>query len=278
MRQGELNTRYVPVHVLAGEPDHTRCPTCKMPVRIVRRRTGEADHYEPLDTLTIDSVDKELAPISAELDAELQEKRKGKRTVALVGLAATSCSLAPYHHPEIELWSMNEAHAFTWMTRATRWFQVHHTKYYTRDIAKRGVRGHYDWLRRNEWGIPIYMQYHHDEIPNSVAYPIHEVWTRFFKNIRVGNHMPKNFYSSLDYMIAIAMLEGRRGIKKEKRFNRIEIYGFEMSADSEYVEQRASANFWIGYAAASGVELWMPEGCQLLKSNLYGGDEQGEGW
>lgn len=278
MRKGELNTRYVPLHILAGEPEHTRCPTCNMPVRIVRRKSGEADHYEPLDTVTIDSVDKQLPLVSPEMDAELQELRKGKRTVALVGLAATSCSLAPYQHEDVELWSMNEAHAFTWMTRATRWFQVHHTQFYTRQVAKRNVVGHYDWLKANEWDIPIYMQYYHAEIPKSRAYPLKEVCDLFFKNIYVGEKHPKNFYSSLDYMIGIALLEGRQGIKKEKRFNRIEIYGFEMSADSEYVEQRASANFWIAMAAANGVEVWMPEGCGLLKSNLYGGKEQGYGW
>jgi hypothetical protein len=196
----------------------------------------------------------------------------------MVGLSASSCSLAPYRHPEVELWGLNEAHNLSWMTRATRWFQIHATKYYTREIAKRGIRGHYDWLKKNAWDIPIYMQYWHEEIPRSTAYPLHEVVNFAFKNVKIGRDKIKVFYSSLDYMMGIAVLEGRRGIEDEKPFDRIEIYGFDMSWDTEYGWQKASANFWIGVAATLGIEVWMPEGCQIMRNNLYGGAEQGEGW
>ncbi len=264
------------VPILSGSKDITRCPTCGMAVRIERRSNGYADHYEPVSDYL--ELEKHLGEIDPETDAWLVKQREGKKTVALVGMAATSCSLAPFNHPEVELWALNEMHHYEWLTRATRWFQIHHTKFYTRDVAKRGIRGHYDWLKENAWDIPIYMQYWHEEIPKSVAYPLHDVLKLVFGNMLVGKKHIKNFYSTLDYMFGVAILEGRRGIEGEKKFDRIEIYGFEMGHDTEYVWQKASANFWIGYALALGIEIWMPENCQLLRNNLYGGNEQGEGW
>ena len=61
-------------------------------------------------------------------------------------------------------------------------------------------------------------------------------------------------------------------------FERVEIYGFEMTDEIEYLTQKACAEFWIGYLLGKGVEIYTPENCQLLWSWLYGGAEQGTGW
>jgi hypothetical protein len=39
-----------------------------------------------------------------------------------------------------------------------------------------------------------------------------------------------------------------------------------MAANSEYAFQRASCQFFLGYAAGAGIELNVPSGCQLLKA------------
>ena len=103
----------------------------------------------------------------------------------------------------------------------------------------------------------------------------------FFKNFRKGEKKVKYFTSSFAYFMGIALLEGRTEEHKQagiKPFERIEIYGFEMSDDIEYVKQKACAEFWIGMAMGMGLEIYAPENCQLLWSALYGGNEQGDGW
>ncbi len=262
----------IPIIQAKTKDDNTHCPTCGMAVRVIRRITGEADHYEVL------SVGEDIAQVLAEQDPvtaeELRRARKGKKTVALVGMAATSCSLAPFNEPkeDVEIWTLNEAHAFPeWMKRADRWFQIHETDSWKRYIAKRDVRGHADWLRANPMDIPIYMQYQRDEVPKSVGYPLHEVVDFAFKNFWRGNDKVKYLTSTLAYMMGVATLPG-------EGFERIEIYGFELGEEIEYLEQKACAEWWIGFAMGRDIEVYTPENCQIMYSSLYGGDEQGAGW
>lgn len=237
-----------------------KCPVCSMPVRIVRRENGAADHYEPITEWELD-----LPPQDEAIAALLRKERDGKKTVAMVGMATTSSGLAPYNETGVEIWSMNEAHAAKWITRADRWFQIHDT--FRRKVASRNIIGHYEWLKENKWNIPIYMRSVYEEIPNSIAYPIKKICDEFLSNIHRGNKKIKYFTSSLAYMLPMAILEG---------YQRIELYGFEMSEDTEYAQQKACAEFWIGLAVGKGIEIYMPEGCQLMNSSLYGG--AGIGW
>lgn len=261
-----MNIQQVPTYI-ANDEDRAHCPVCGQAVRIIRRYTGDADHYEAL--YTGEDFSKTLAPQDPETAAKLRELRKGKKTVALVGMAPTSCSLAPYDDPECEIWGLNESHAFAWMKRATRWFQIHDSDSWKRYIAKRDVRGHFDWLKKNPLNIPIYMQYYQEIIPKSLDYPLHDVVNLVFNNFRRGDKKAKYFTSTFAYMMGIAILED---------FQRIEIYGFEMADDIEYVKQKSCAEFWIGYAMGKGIEIYTPPNCQVLYSALYGGNEQGAGW
>jgi hypothetical protein len=100
-----------------------------------------------------------------------------------------------------------------------------------------------------------------------------------FKNFRRGEMKVKYFTSTFAYEMGIAVIEGRHPDYMDKKpFERIEIYGFEMADEIEYVKQKACAEFWIGYAMALGIEVYTPPGCQILYSGLYGGNEQGAGW
>jgi len=238
-----------------------------MAVRIARRVDGYADHYEAL--ITGEDVGAVLPEQDPKTAKKLRKLRKGKKTVAIVGMAPTSCSLAPFDDEDCEVWLLNEAHAFPWAKRATRWFQIHETKSWKRYIAKRDVRGHATWLKENPLDIPIYMQYPRAEVPKSVGYPLHEVVDMVFPLFRRGDQKVKYFTSTFAYMMGIALLEG---------FERIEVYGFEMSDDIEYVKQKACAEFWIGFAMGRGIEVYTPPHNQIMFSDLYGGSEQGAGW
>jgi len=196
----------------------------------------------------------------------LRLDREGKKTVALVGLSLRSCGMAPFQNSDVELWGENESHAFGFFSRATRWFQIHSS--YRTKIAKRGIVGHYEWLKANPWGIPIYMQQAKAEIPHSVSYPLDRICNGILWNVKRGRDPIKYFNSSFDYMIALAVLE---------KFERIEVYGFDMAGDNEYALQKPSAEFWLGIASQNA-EIYLPDNCLLLKGELYGGKEQGAGW
>ena len=272
----KLRDGLIPVITTGNEEGRTTCPVCGMAIRIVRRVDGYADHYEKI--MDGEGLDKVLRHQNPETALRLRQLRAGKKTVAIVGLAPTSCTLAPFDDEEVEMWLLNEAHAFSWAKRATRWFQIHATESWQRYLAKRDVRGHADWLKKNPLDIPIYMQYQTDLVPKSIGYPLHEVVDMVFKNFWRGEHKVKYFTSTFAYMMGIAVAEGRVLDTDKKPFERIEIYGFEMADDIEYVQQKACAEFWIGYAMALGIEIYTPPSCQILYSALYGGDEQGSGW
>lgn len=246
----------------------TKCPVCDHPVRMIYRDGTRLDRYKPIK-MQQGWDGKELAPVDKFTDNKLRKLRKGKKTVAMVGMATATCALAPYNDEDVEIWALNEMHAFPWLKRATRWFQIHHSTLWKRDIAKRNVHGHREWLQDNPLDIPIYMQYYQEEVPKSIEYPLREVCDKFFKNIRRGDAKIKYFTSTFAYMMGIALLDG---------FERIELYGFEMSSSDEFVEQKGCAEFWIGLAMGLGIEIYLPPHCILMWSNLYGGDEQGVGW
>lgn len=297
----------IPIMVGDNE-DRTNCPVCGMAIRIERDTYGNAIDYRP--RMAGEDVAQVLKHQDADVAKKLRELRKGKKTVAMVGMAPTSCSLAPWEDHDVEIWGLNEAHAFhQWFERWDRWFQIHDSKSWKRYIAKRDVRGHFDWLKRYHYGDfesreqpkehewqdlsdvikkedgytyilskekwerlkPMYMQYWNSEVPNSISYPIHEVAANAFSNFRRGDSKVKYFTSTLAYMMGIATLP-------EEGFERIEIYGFELADDIEYIKQKACAEWWIGFAMGRGIEIYTPPNNQILYSTLYGGDEQGAGW
>jgi hypothetical protein len=246
----------------------TKCPVCGHPVRRLYRDGKHLDSYKPA-VMQSGWQAEELEPVDKETARKLKKLRKGKKTVAFVGMAVSSCALAPFEDPDVEIWALNEMHNWKWLKRADRWFQIHATQLWQRDLAKRNVYGHREWLKSNPLDIPIYMQYWNEEVPRSIAYPLREVCAKVFKNVRRGDDKLKYFTSTFAYMMGIALLE---------EFDRVELYGFEMAANDEYIEQKGCAEFWIGLAMGLGVEIYLPPNCLLLFSNLYGGDEQGAGW
>jgi hypothetical protein len=247
-----------------NEGQQVNCPTCGYPVRLVYRINNELDHYEPMDRETMAA---EVNQLDAPRIRRLRQDRNGKRTVALVGMAPGTCGFAPADENTkvgggLEVWGLNESHLTKWMKpNWTRWFQLHPKASFTREVEKRGGIGHYDWLKQNHGDKIIYMQYVYPEIPNSVEYPIHDMTQRFFGKLLGDERKRKYFTSTMAYMMPIAIAEG---------FQRIELYGFEMAADDEFVSQRPSAEFWIGQALGAGIEVYEPKECNLTDGPLYG--------
>lgn len=255
-----------------SEQDVTRCPVCNSFVRKIYR-SGNLDKYEPIiprfDGWEL--LQTALPEYDDKTKEQLKKDRRGYKTVALVGLAPTSCSYAPWDDDNVEIWGLNEAHAFPFMKRWDRWYQIHHKDSWMRAIAKRDVKGHAHFLHQEHEDKKIYMQHNFSEVPNSVAYPMHDVIHTIFPNLIRHNQdkLTKYFTSTIGYMMGVAIIEG---------FTRIEIYGVEMSDPVEYRDQKANLEFFMGYAMASGIKMWLPEDCALMRSQLYGGADQGVGW
>jgi len=221
------------------------------------RRKAQAIVNQPAKMVNIHEI---LTPMDAKTARQLARYREGKKTVALVGLAPSSCSKAPFEDERVEIWSVNEGHTLQWMRRWDRWFQMHKPVYYQREKDLGGFTGHYEWLQQEHGDRPIYMLEEYDDVPNAVKYPLAEV-SKALGGLRIGNKNKIKFYhSTFDYMIALAIYEG---------YKRIEIYGFEFGG--KYKHQRFSAYTWKGIALGKGIELYEPEpNKHLFDTLLYG--------
>lgn len=237
--------------VYRKERPFTICPTCGSPCRIIRREDGHADHYKWGD----DRMANVLAEIDTPTANKLHELRKGKKTVAIVGKAPGTCALAPYKEKNVEIWTLTNAHKYPWMKRWNRLFEMH-----TLEFIEKYDTEQPKWLMQKH-DKPIYMQFHHNAIPDSIEYPFRDVIDRFFKNATHGFQPIKYFTSTFAYMIALALME---------RFERIECYGFEMTYDDIYAYQRKNAEFWMGLAIGKGVDFYLPSNCPILQAKLYG--------
>ena len=232
-----------------------KCKLCGSPVRIVRRADGAADHYEG-----IDPEDCPPPRISPALDDFLCASRKGKRTVAIVGAAWSSRAWAPYQDERVEIWTLNEMHGRSGLSRVSRWFDIHPKNWFMGNNR----HGHRDWMEQ-EHPFPIYTQQVYDNVPNSVPYPLAEIQAKLLtRTWRNDRQIKKLFSSTVSYMVALALHEG---------FERIELFGIELVMTDEWAYQREALAYWLGKADGMGVEVWMPETCALFQIPLYGYEE-----
>lgn len=113
---------------------------------------------------------------------------------------------------------------------------------------------------------PVYLVEECPEIHNSLRYPIEAVSDKYLKNLDREGSSIQYFTSSFCYMLALALYEG---------FEDIYVSGFEMGSDTEYVYQKAGAEFWMGIVSQHA-RLHLPDGSHLLKARLYGFDTDGQ--
>ena len=153
-----------------------------------------------------------------------------------------------------DLWGMNALHKVAGDKPWTMWFQLHDID----EHHKLDKDEHIQWLV--ESGIPVVMWPEHIgkyDIPNAVPYPRDEVLAYF----------GKYFTNTVSWMLAVAILEGRK---------KIGVYGVDMAQDSEYGHQRPSCEYFLGWAKGLGIEIELPEASDLLTAPfLYGMEDPG---
>ncbi len=184
-------------------------------------------------------------------------------SVALVGFAPNTLDQVKRTRAD-EIWGIVWAYKYPEFPRIDRLFEMHPIWVQAQTKKREYVkpREHWEWLKANQ-NIPVYMQEQRPEVPLSVRYPIEEAealldgWTRSGAAVRM-------FTSSLDYMLALAILEG---------FDEIEIIGVELSSNSEFHYQREGFAFWLGMALSRGIRVRQHAPTTLLyKPKRYGYD------
>ncbi|KKN62888.1 hypothetical protein LCGC14_0507410 [marine sediment metagenome] len=241
----------------------SECRMCGGPIRLMRRADGSLDHYEPINEHDRHELPNPISPILADY---LRANRKGKKTVALVGIAWSTGPWTPFG--ETDVWAMNEHHDVPWLKEehVTAWFQIHHKDVFTEELEA-GVN-HWGWLQE-EHPFPIYMHQVYDDIPSSVKFPLREIRKELIGSLYRGEEKVKGLFSStFNYQIALAIYQG---------YERIELYGIEMLGPGEYGWQRECMAYWLSKAETMGIDIWMPEDCALFNHPLYGYEEVREG-
>lgn len=160
------------------------------------------------------------------------------KSVLMIGGAGTTVPVPPIREGQ-ERWGLNNLiRVPTGPKRfkgATRWFDLHHKPHIVNDKAHggRGGPGVWNWYQKLE--IPLYMWDVFPDLPTSRVYPLADV-QRMFGGTRL-------FCSTLDYKIALALLEG---------FEEIELYAYRMG-NPMYKHQVSSGRWWLKQCAELGV-------------------------
>ena len=151
------------------------------------------------------------------------------RRIALVGTAPSSIH-APFGDESWEIWGTG--YRGDHVTRATRWFELHRLD---GDQDPQGWRDLYkEWCKETE----LWMIWPEPELgPKVIAFP----WQRL--KDRFGTFF---FTSSFSWMMALAIDEAPAEIG---------LWGVDMEYGTEYREQRAGLQHFIGIAKESGIAV-----------------------
>lgn len=177
-----------------------------------------------------------------------------KRKVSIVGFAPSTRDKAPYNDPDWEIWVLNEYHTILpagGVTNITKWFDIHQRETV---INSSRDKNYIDKLKAST--IPILMCKHYDDIPMSVEYPLDDI----IKTLQTDY-----FTNSISYMVAYALYEG---------VDELAVYGVDMAQDEEYAKERPSVEYFIGYARAKGIPVYIPPESDICKVPYYYGFQE----
>lgn len=174
------------------------------------------------------------------------ERDPNKKKVAIVGFASSTRMGAPFDDPSYAIWGMNQLYRH--IPRADRWFEIHS------NWDEHVVDGtdHEGWIKAAP--IPVYMAEYHAKFPTCVKFPLDALKTEF------GDY----FTSSVAFMLALAIKE---------QFEEIAIFGIDMIVGTEYFEQKACVEYWIGVANGRGIQVKIPPQSALCKQHYRYGYE-----
>lgn len=176
------------------------------------------------------------------------------KQIALIG-GARSWVRAPYTDPAWTIWAHSSL--YKGIPRADVWFDMH-----TPDVRQREKswgENYQEWLRGDGRGGPIYLQDAAPEIPNSLTYPRAEVEAWFRE--RGATDQPY-VTSTVAHMFKLALYQGAPMIG---------LWGINFDEKSEYIVQRPCVEYWVGFARALGVKVYITPTSPLCRDrHVYG--------
>lgn len=178
---------------------------------------------------------------------------RSARTLAIVGSHPLGLNLVPWDDPNVEIWVFNEAPMKP--EKYPRWdacLQIHGPEVYA--TPHNWVNpGYWDWLQQRR-GKPIYMQAVDPRVPDSVEYPLEGVLSM----------IPYRYLRSSPAMaLALAIYKG---------YEHIQLYGSELTSNTEYAYQANNYAFWIGFAHGRGIDLQLRCWLSEFNQEIYGYD------
>lgn len=206
----------------------------------------------------------------------VKPQRTGPAKIAIIGKAPSSMMRAPYDDPTWEIWSINDTLYRKQIPRGTRQFELHNI-----ELTKQpGYDDYYPWLKACE--LPVFVNSDCPEIANQVIYPrsaIAEEFSIFTYCEKVMTEKSCGYFTnSISYLIALAIYE----LKGVEAGSSIGLWGVDMAQHgrhlkSEYAAQRPSCELYVGIAIGRGIQVVIPEECDLLKcKSWYGFDTYGD--
>lgn len=180
------------------------------------------------------------------------------KRVAIIGKAPASRDLAPYEDETFEVWTLSDLVLRRQVPRFNRHFELHPPDGWLKARPKQTwhkvAPDYWEWLKSIPKEIPVYMHHKTEEVPASRPYPLMDVLNYF------GPY--PYFNNTVSWLLAFAIMQGAETVG---------VYGVDMAQTREYREQRPSCEWLIGWAQGKGIEVLIPEECDLLKAPfLYG--------
>ena len=194
---------------------------------------------------------------------------KQLKTVAIVGSHPSARKSAPWDDYSIPIWVLNDAGQKA--PRCNAVIQLHDVSVYSDPLNyeprptgafAKASETFWEWMQRRR-GVPIYMQDVDPRVPDSVKYPLDDVFGELW-NVEQGHRdlRPLRYLtSSASAAIALALYQG---------YDELHIYGIENALDSEYRKQQEGLMFWQGYAAGRGVTLKIHCQDKVFRAPIYG--------
>ncbi len=155
------------------------------------------------------------------------------KTVAIVGTHIDTRANAPYANQDVDIWVMNQAAQASWTPRYTACFQLHEEA--VLQVNQYNTE-HWNWLTQKH-GKPVYMFEVNPKVPDSVKYPLDEI-------VKSLPCEPRMFSSTVAYMLALAAY---------LKYDKVLLYGMEMTWESEYGYQREGFTYWVGLLQGMGI-------------------------
>lgn len=163
--------------------------------------------------------------------------------IGLIGAAPSSDKLAPFHHPDWEIWACSPSN---WQApRVDAYFEMH-------NLDRKYVPGNEPWIKALQGAPRVYVAKEDKRLPHARVYPKKEVF-EFFGNYQF---LESFFQSQVSYMLAFAIMQQPQ---------QIGLWGIDMAAETEYTTQRPGCHYFFIEAEKRGIPIVAPPQSDILE-------------